>query len=152
MNSFAPMSNSRLQRLHVSVVPMPETMPQAMLAAKLEPMPGHWSVAPGGNLWLALDHPARVLIRTGVVVPGDHCGMPSGSPNAIGPVDRHGGRPSPPPPSGCAGADIGRLVLAAPAGSSPRRCGTLGCARGPRPARRSGKAGPDEDRPHPGNP
>src|SRR5260370_35436148 len=45
MNSFAPMSNSRLQRLHVSVVPMPETMPQAMLPAKLEPMPGHWRVA-----------------------------------------------------------------------------------------------------------
>ena len=66
-----------------------------MLPAKPEPMPGHWSVAPGRNLWLALDrprHPARVRILTAVVVPC-RCGMPSGSRNAIGPVDRYGGRP-----------------------------------------------------------
>ncbi len=68
-----------------------------MLPAKLEATPGHRRVAPGGNLWLALDrphHPARALIRTAVVVPGDHCGMPSGSRNDIGPVHRYGGRPS----------------------------------------------------------
>ncbi len=68
-----------------------------MLPAKPEPMPGHWRVTPGGgNLWLALDrphHPARVRIITAVVVPC-RCGMPSGSRNAIGPVDRYGGRPS----------------------------------------------------------
>jgi hypothetical protein len=68
-----------------------------MLPAKLEAMPGHGRVAPGGNKWLAFGrphHPARVLIRTAVAVPSDHCGMPSGSRNAIGPVPRHGGRPS----------------------------------------------------------